>query len=427
MGKKPEAILQEFRNSLNPRVVVTVDMIATGTDVKPIECLLFMRDVKSRTYFEQMVGRGVRIMLDTDFQAVTPDAKTKDRFVLVDAVGVTEKRFQETIQPLERKPTESLDKLMRLVSFGNCEADLASSLAARLSRLDGQLTKEDRAKLQQVAGGIDLSTLAHGLVEAVDPDNQLGEAQTRTGRVDPTQAEIGQTARELIGKALSPLANSAELRDAIVEVRRSYEQAIDETSEDRLLEAGYSAQAKEKAQAMVRDFRKFIEEHHHEIAALHLLYSRSYSQRPSYAQLKELANAISKPPHQWTPDRLWRAYEALDKSKVRGSGGRMLTDIVSLVRYALQQESELVPFRDEVDQRFQVWLSTQGQDGRSFTGEQLQWLTWMKDQIAGEMGISAESFEFTPFVEHGGLGKAYQVFGEQLTPLLSELTEALAA
>ena len=427
MGKKPETILQEFRNSLNPRIVVTVDMIATGTDVKPIECLLFMRDVKSRTYFEQMVGRGVRIMLDTDFQAVTPDAKAKDRFVLVDAVGVTEKRFQETIQPLERKPTESLDRLMRLVSFGNCEADLASSLAARLSRLDRQLTKEDRAKLQDAAGGIDLSTLAHGLVEAVDPDKQLAQAQTRTGRIDPTQAEVGRTARELISQALSPLANSAELRDAIVEVRRSYEQTIDETSEDRVLEAGYSAQAKVKAEAMVRDFRQFIDQHHREIAALQFLYSRPYSERPTYAQLKELANAISKPPHLLTPERLWRAYEALDKSKVRGSGGRMLTDIVSLVRFALQQENQLVPFRDEVDQRFQAWLTAQGQDGRSFSAEQHQWLTWMKDQIAGEMGISAKSFEFTPFVEHGGLGKAYQVFGPQLSRIMNELSEALAA
>jgi type I restriction enzyme R subunit len=358
---------------------------------------------------------------------VTPDAKTKDRFVLVDAVGVTEKRFKEAIQPLERKPTESVEKLMRLVSFGNCEADLASSLAARLSRLDRQLTKEDREKLRELAGGIDLSSLAHALVEAVDPDKQLGEAQTRTGRIDPTQAELNLAARDLIGKALSPLATSAELRNAIVEVRRSYEQTIDETSEDRLLEAGYSAQAKEKAQAMVRDFRKFIEEHHHEIVALQLLYSRPYSQRPSYSQLKELANAISKPPHQWTPEKLWRAYEALDKSKVHGSGGRVLTDIVSLVRYALEQESELVPFRDEVDERFQSWLSEQSKAGQSFTPEQRQWLIWMKDQIAGEMGISPESFEFTPFIEHGGLGKAYQVFGQRLAPLLNELTEALAA
>lgn len=427
LGKKPEVILQEFRNSLNPRIVVTVDMIATGTDVKPIECLVFMRDVKSRTYFEQMVGRGVRIINNTDFQAVTPDAKAKDRFVIVDAIGVTEKRFEETIQPLERNPTQSLEKLMRLVSFGSAEPDIASSLAARLSRLDRQLTKEDREKLQAIAGGTDLKDIAHRLVEAIDPDRHLEQAQASTGRLVPTAEDVAAAARSLIQDGLRPLAENAQLRDAIIEVRRSYEQTIDETTVDTLIDAGYSAQAKEKAQAMVRNFRKFIEDNHDKIAALQFLYSRPYRHRPTFAQLKELANTISKPPLQLTTEGLWHAYEALDKSKVRGSGGRMLTDIVSLVRFTLKQQPQLVPFRDEVDERFNRWLAEQAALGRTFTPEQRQWLNWMKDQIAGEMGVSAESFEFTPFVEHGGLGRAYQVFGTQLNPLMHELTQALAA
>ena len=105
----------------------------------------------------------------------------------------------------------------------------------------------------------------------------------------------------------------------------------------------------------------------------------------------------------------------------------MLTDIVSLVRYTLHQDDELVPFRDQVEERFAAWLAAQEQKGVSFTVEQLQWLTWMKENIAGELGISAESFEYTPFVEHGGIGKAAQVFGDRLTPLMDELTEVLAA
>ena len=105
----------------------------------------------------------------------------------------------------------------------------------------------------------------------------------------------------------------------------------------------------------------------------------------------------------------------------------MLTDIVSLVRYALRQDDELVPFRDQVEHRFAAWLSVQEQKGATFTVEQLQWLTWIKENIAGELGIAPDSFEYTPFVEHGGIGRAVQVFGEQLTPLLDELTEVLAA
>jgi type I restriction enzyme, R subunit len=160
---------------------------------------------------------------------------------------------------------------------------------------------------------------------------------------------------------------------------------------------------------------------------LQILYSRPYRERLTFAEIKELAKAIERPPRQWTPEKLWRAYEMLDQSKVRGSGGRMLTDIVSLVRYALDQDQELVPFRDQVEARFTSWLFTQEQQGVSFTSDQRQWLTWMKENIASEMGIGPDSFEFTPFVEHGGIGKASEVFGERFSPLMEELTEVLAA
>src|SRR5579859_3428933 len=152
----PEELLQAFRNSMYPRIVVTVDMIATGTDVRPLECLVFMRSVKSRTYFEQMLGRGVRVINDTDFQAVTDDAKSKDRFLVIDAVGFMDTDLTETVQPLERKPTQSLKDLFKAVAFGNKDPDIASSIAGRLARLDKQLTRVDREMLQGLAGGTDL-------------------------------------------------------------------------------------------------------------------------------------------------------------------------------------------------------------------------------------------------------------------------------
>ena len=89
-GEKPEDLIASFRNSYNPRIVVTVDMISTGTDIRPLECLLFMHDVKSRVYFEQMKGRGTRTISSTDFRAVTRDAFNKTHFVIIDAVGVCE-------------------------------------------------------------------------------------------------------------------------------------------------------------------------------------------------------------------------------------------------------------------------------------------------------------------------------------------------
>jgi type I restriction enzyme R subunit len=423
---KAEDLLQAFRNSLNPRIVVTVDMIATGTDVKPLECLLFMRSVKSRTYFEQMLGRGVRIIDDTDFQAVTDDARQKDRFVVVDAVGVTETSLMETTQPLERKPNQSLQALFKLIGFGNKDPEVASTIAGRLARLDKRLTRDDREALTALAGGIDLGTITCQIVEALDPDRQLAVAMAG-GATEPDGSALAHTATTLIGEALAPLSSNPDLRTAILDVRRSYEQTIDEVSQDAVLFAGYSPEGRERAAAIVASFKAYIEEHKDDIRALQILYSRPYHERLTFAEIKELARAIERPPRQWTPEKLWRAYEMLDQSKVRGSGGRMLTDIVSLVRYTLDQDHELVPFRDQVDARFKAWLATQEQQRVSFTPDQLLWLTWMKENIASEMGIGPASFEFTPFVEHGGIGRAAQVFGDRLSLLMDELTEALAA
>jgi type I restriction enzyme R subunit len=423
---KPNELLQSFRNSLYPRIVVTVDMIATGTDVKPLECLLFMRSVKSRTYFEQMVGRGVRVIDDTDFQDVTDDAQHKDRFVVVDAVGITDTDLMETLVPLERKPSASLKDLMKMVGFGNREPEIASTLAGRLARLDKQLRGEDREMLAKLAGGAYLGDIAHGIVEALDPDTQL-EAVRQAGGDNTDEETVAQMAREMIGEALKPLSSNPELRTAILDARRSFEQTIDEVSRDMVLVAGHSDEGREKAAELVGSFRQYIEEHKDDIRALQVLYSRPYSERLTFAEIKDLATTIQRPPRQWTPERLWRAYEMLDQSKVRGSGGGMLTDIVSLVRYTLDQDDELVPFRDQVDERFAAWLLAQEQQGVGFTEEQRQWLTWMKENVAAEMGITAASFEYTPFIEHGGIGKALQIFGDRLTPITDELTEALAA
>ena len=423
---KAEDLLQAFRNSMYPRIVVTVDMIATGTDVKPLECLIFMRSVKSRTYFEQMLGRGVRVIDDTEFQSVTDDAKRKDRFIVVDTVGVMDTALAETVQPLERKPGMNLEKLFHQVALGRKDPEVASSIAGRLARLDKHLTKDDREMLAGLAGGTDLGTIARGLVGALDPDQQVAET-VAAGKSPDDQAAVAHIAAAMLTYALEPLATNKDLRNAILDVRKSYEQTIDEVSQDQVLFAGHSAEAREKAAATISSFRDYLEEHKDEIRALQVLYSRPHKERLTFSEIKELARAIERPPRQWTPETLWQAYEVLDKSKVRGSGGRMLTDIVSLVRYTLHQDDELVPFRDEVEQRFAVWLSMQEQEGASFTVEQKQWLTWMKENIATELGISPESFEYTPFAEHGGIGKAAQVFGDQLTPLMNQLTEVLAA
>ena len=139
-GIQPEHLLSSFRNSFNPRIAVTVDMIATGTDIKPLEIVFFMRAPRSRTLFEQMKGRGTRTLPTDELQSATPDARVKDRFVIIDAVGLDANEMHET-RPLERQRQVPLDKLMERVAFGDRDPDLLSSIASRLTRLDLRLTK----------------------------------------------------------------------------------------------------------------------------------------------------------------------------------------------------------------------------------------------------------------------------------------------
>ncbi len=422
-GKKPEDLLAEFRNSYFPRIAVTVDMIATGTDVKPLECVFFMRGVKSRTYFEQMKGRGVRVINPTDLQQVTPDAMIKDHFVIVDAVGVTETALMET-KPLDRKPTIPLDRLFKDLAFGKRDHDLVSTIADRLARLDLRLSQADRMVLEDLANGTSLREITEELITALDPDHQYEAARTGSEHGEPSAAELEKAAADLVEAAVYPLTSNPELRIKIVDFRRSYEQIIDETSLDKLLKAGYST---ERARQTIDDFRQFIEDNKDEITALQILYSHPYSQRLSFRDIRDLANAIGRPPRQWTPEGLWAAYEALDKSKVHGSGQRVATDLVPLVRFALGEEDELVPFPEKVNERFAEWLLQQEGAGREFTDEQRRWLEEIKDHIAASMSISTDDLDYTPFVERGGIGKAYEVFGDRLAPLLDELTGVLAA
>lgn len=424
-GAKPEDLLSAFRNSYNPRVVVTVDMIATGTDIKPLECVIFMRATKSRTFFEQMKGRGVRVINDDDLQAVTPDAKSKTHFVIVDAIGVTESVLNDT-KPLERNRTVALRSLLESVSVGQLSADIVSSLASRIARLDRQITREDRDELESVAG-LSLTDLTHSLVEAVDLDSQFATAQSITGKEEPSEGEVKEAAWVLMEQAVMPLATNPDFRQRLVDLRRSYEQTIDEVSKDELLFAGASSDATERARIYVDGFRAYIEEHRDEIIALQLLYSFPWRERPSFDQVKELANAVERTPQRWTPERLWRAYETLDRSKVHGSQQRVLTDLVSIVRYALDLTPELVAYPDVVRVRFARWLAQQEQLGRIFTDEQLHWLEMIRDHISTALAISTGDFDFPPFVRHGGQGRASQLFGSQLVPMLGELNRELVA
>jgi len=404
-GADPKELIKQFRNSPMPRIAVTVDMIATGTDIKPVEIVMFMRAVKSRSFFEQMKGRGVRVIGADDLKAVTPDALAKDHFVIVDAVGVCEEEKTDS-RPMERKPSVSFEKLLQAVAFGNTEPDVLSSVAARIARMEFRTSAEDEAKIRSTSGGLGLKDLSRAIVQALDPD---------TG----TPASVQQAVKPLM---------EPKLRELLADVKRKNEIVIDHVSQDQVIEAGFSAAALERARGIVQSFERFIEEHKDEITALQVLYSTPYKQRLKFEDVKDLAARIQAPPHLWTESQLWQAYAALEKDKVKGaSGRRILTDLVSLVRFAMHQDNELVPFPERVNANFKAWLAQQDASGKRFTEEQRRWLVMIRDHIAANLGIEPDDFELAPFAREGGLGKVHQLFGAELPKVLEALNMELAA
>ena len=428
-GAKPEDLLNQFRNSYFPRVAVTVDLIATGTDVRPLECLVFMRNVKSLGYFEQMKGRGCRIVDPDALRAVTPDAKVKTRFVIVDCVGVCEEG-KSTTKPLDREPSVPLDKLLDLVAKGVTSDDLASTIASRLVRLDQRMDDNQREIVEEASGGRTLCQISGDLLESIDPDKNLEKAKEKFGVEEPSDEQIAKVEKEAVSKALSTF-HKPQLREAILSVRRSLDQVIDEQTPDVLLKAGFSDEALQKARTMLTSFKKFIEDNKDEIEAIKILYSRPYRAGLRFKHVKELASKLNQAPFYVDPKypesvgTLWRAYELTEPQKVRGKG-KQLVDVVALVKHAIDPSTLLSPMGMTVEERYQEWLGEKEKSGVTFTADQKKWLDAIKDHIASSLAIEQDDLEEVPFNTIGGLGRAYELFGETLAPILDELNMRLA-
>jgi type I restriction enzyme R subunit len=429
---KPEEVIQAFRNSYNPRIAVTVDMIATGTDIKPLECVVFMRSVKSRGLFEQMKGRGVRVIPDADFQAVTPDARQKTCFVVVDCVGVMDEG--KTDPPLDRDRGISFPKLLDLVRAGNRDEDVLATLAARLDRMDRQLTDAQRETVEAASGGVPLRDLVAGIIDRLDPDREDNHARAMFGLPPdgtPTLEQTRAAQAALREEAAAPIAYAPALCAALLEVRKAQEVTIDVVTVDEVVRTGHRPDHNidyDADRALVSAFAEFCQSHKDELDALQVLYSRPYAQRLTRKQLLELVAAIQRPPRSWTSEALWAAYERVEKGRVRGaSRGKLLTDVISLARHALGVDGELVSYAEQAHARFENWLNQQENRGRAFTDEQRAWLDLIRDRIVVDLEVRQDDFDETPFAERGGLGKAWSLFDDDLEGIVDELNRELAA
>lgn len=425
---KPETVLSAFRNDYYPRIAVTVDMIATGTDVKPIECLIFMRDVRSRNYFEQMKGRGTRVLDKEDLKKVSPSAtENKDHFVIVDAVGVTKSKKTDT-RPLERMPSVSLKQLMMNVTLGAKDENTLTSLANRIIRLNSQLTPKERKEFEEKVE-ISAGKLAENLLDAFDEDVIADKAGVNiSDDHDLTEEEtkkMEQAKADLIKDAVKPFYDP-DVRTYIEEVRRCHDQIIDSVNVDYVLFAGYDTNQQANADRTISTFKEFIEENKDEILALRIIYDQRYKDRPmAIDQLKSLYVKLSE--KGITVERLWDCYAIKHPDKVKRGAMAQITDLISIIRFEMGYGNDLTPFADRVNYNFMQWTLKRNAGAIHFTEEQMEWLRLIKEHIITSLSIEPEDLDLSPFDHKGGLGRFYDVFGDEYEEILHEMNIELVA
>lgn len=423
-GEDPKTLIKAFRVDPFPRVAVTVDMVATGTDIKPVEVVIFLRDVKSEGYYEQMKGRGVRTIPDADLRAVTPDATTKTRFILIDAVGVSETK-KNASQPLERKKSISFDALLEQIAMGRRDEDALSSLAERLAMLDRKLDPEDRARIAKATGGQTPRDLANVLLDAIDPDARQAAIFLRHGQ-NPTPDQERTVIEELSEAACRPF-DKPTVRNLLKDIKRKTEIMIDEITIDEVTGAGFD---KKRAEETITSFQQFIADKRDELTALQILYNQPQGrQRLTYAAIRELTTAMrDRQPYLAVAD-VWQAYKRLDAAKVRGAPvDEQLTEVVSLVRFALGQTEALESFSAVAERRFNLWMGREKKAGREYTPEQEDWLRTITAFIAANAEITPRDFQEAPsLADKGGILQARKVLGAGLNEMLDELQGVLVA
>ncbi|AFL84871.1 helicase, type I site-specific restriction-modification system restriction subunit [Belliella baltica DSM 15883] len=427
----PKSVLNRFRNSWAPRIAVTVDMIATGTDVKPLEVLLFMRDVKSTNYFEQMKGRGTRTIKFDDLQKVTRTAKhTKTHFVIVDAIGAIKSKKTDS-RPLERKPSIPLKDLLGAVKMGAQDEDLFLSLANRLLRLEKELTEPEKEKFSDLAEGKSLQTVIKDLLNAYNPDViEDIEAEVSKEMIGQAPDDISKTIQGKVEDLRTEAAKifTGPLTEYVEKVRKAHDQVIDHVNIDRVIKSEWDTFSKDKANEVVKEFAEYIETHKDEILALSIFYDQPYKRRElNLKMIKELLEQLKLDRPLLAPSYVWEAYQQLDQVKENSPKNELIA-LVSLVRKVAGIDAQLTPYDKTVNLNFQKWIFKQnaGQHNR-FSEEQVEWLRMIKDHIASSFQIDIEDLDYTPFDGKGGRGMMWNLFETQMVDVIEELNKELTA
>ena len=421
-AKNPKSSLTAFRNDYNPRIAVTVDMIATGTDVKPLECLLFMRDVKSRSYFEQMKGRGTRVVKPDDLRKVSPSADAKTHYVIVDAVGVTTS-LKTPSRPLDTKPSVPFKDLAMGVMMGDRSEETVGSLAARLARLDRKLGPEAQAAIEEAAGQ-PLGQLARDLFDAIDADAVEAEARA-AGHAEPDEAALDGARDERVRRAAAAINGS--LIDVIEQQRRDAEQTVDHDNLDTVTRAEWAGDATENATAIRQEFEAYLAENRDAVEALAIYYAQPARRAEvTYRMVKDLLAKLKAERPRLAPLTVWRAYAHLEDYKGSDPRGE-LTALVALVRRVTGIDDTLTRHSDRVRANFQRWImAAHAGTPTKFDEAQMEWLHMIRDHLETSLRIERDDLDHAPFDGRGGLGRMHALFGDRMEAVMDGLNAAVA-
>ena len=358
-------LIRQFRNDKDFRIAVTCTLVATGTDVKPLEVLIFMRDVESLPLYIQMKGRGVRTIGDEQLRNVTPNAFSKDYFYLIDAVGVTE--HEKTIPTITDELTTkiiTLKELLEQITHGYLPDEHLKRLAATLSRIYNKADNSQRTEFIRLAND-DMKELASRIYEAFENNILPPFISTK----EPNNERKGLVA---------PLANHADARRYLLILAAGFVNTL-MPGEDTLISKGFSI---EEAKSTTEAFEDFCKEHSDEIEALRIIYNNE-GEPITYSMLKDLENKLKMANNHFTSKQLWNSYAILNPNSVRRSSTKeesdALTNIIQLVRFALRQIERLDSVVSTSKQYFNLWL---GQNQREITDKQREVISRIVDYIA---------------------------------------------
>lgn len=402
-----DALIRSFRNDRDFRIAVTCTLVATGTDVKPLEVLIFMRDVRSEPLYIQMKGRGTRTVGDDVLRNVTPNAYSKDCFFLVDAVGVTESEKTVPAPGDDEGPTETitLKKLLERMTHGELPDGYFKLLAARLARISSKSTEGQRNEFSELTHGTTMADLSERMFKAIDPE---------TTPPLPPYRNVNEPNLERKG-LFAPLANNPKARELLLTLNAGFIKTL-MPGEDTLISKGFSM---EEAQETTSAFEDYCKTHADEIEALRIIYNNS-GEPLTYSMLRNLSLQLLRANTQFNVSQLWNCYSLLNRDKVRPRSTQeekeALTNIIQLVRYALGQIDRLDSLCSSANQYFNLWY---GQLQRNISDKQVEVIKQVVRYIASNGAVTIKDIREEDKSQAAQLVKAFGNLGEANKALLS--------